>query len=258
MMREVFVRFCKIVMMMCLASGLLAGCGSEDVDSDTGVEGQRIASSMQDYVQLVLDFDQKARNGQIQGAPMGDRQVAILERALENGGRVSRTDYEQAWASYRQCVVNKGYTAPPIMKVGEFYQAQWSMASVEGQEAREEKLREDDMACGMAEMLNVNEVYQRQNSNPNLYRNPSEGVVDCLHRNNLVKTAYTAKDYDEENRRFDKYWNDRRMGRAPTIAETHGHFSFDYSNVDAATCLANNHEAMDVQEYKPPEWKPFG
>lgn len=114
------------------------------------------------------------------------------------------------------------------------------------------------MACGISEMLNVNEVYQRQHSNPALYRNPSEGVVDCLHRNNLVKASYTAKEYDEENRRFDKYWNDRRMGRAPTIAETHGHFSFDYSDVDAATCLANNHEAMDVQECKPPEWEPFG
>ena len=100
------------------------------------------------------------------------------------------------------------------------------------------------MACGISEMLNVNEVYQRQHSNPALYRNPSEGVVDCLHRNNLVKALYTAKEYDEENCRFDKYWNDRRMGRAPTIAETHGHFSFDYSDVDAATCLANNHEAM--------------
>lgn len=258
MMHEVFARFGGIVMMICFVCGLLAGCGSDEADPDTGVEGQRIASSMQDYVQMMLDLDQKTRHGQMHGAPMGNRQVTILKRALENGGRVSRADYEQAWASYRQCIVDKGYAAPPIMKIGEFYQARWSMTSVEGQEAREEKLREDDMACGMAEMLNVNEVYQRQHSNPNLYRNPSEGVVDCLHRNNLVKTSYTAKDYDAENRRFDEYWNDRHMGRAPTIAETHGHFSFDYGDVDAAMCLANNHEAMDVQEYKPPEWKPFG
>lgn len=166
--RVFLARLGAIGAVVCLAGGLLAGCGSNEADSDTGAEGQRIASSMQDYVQLVLDLDQKARNGQIQGAPMGERQVAILERALENGGRVSRTDYEQAWANYRQCIVNKGYTAPPITKVGEFYQAQWSMTSVEGREAREEKLREDDMACGISEMLNVNEVYQRQHSNPNL------------------------------------------------------------------------------------------
>lgn len=228
------------------------------MDSDNDVEGQRIASSMSDHVQLLLDLNQRNLDGRMDGTPMSEHQVAILKRALAAGGRVSRADYEQAWASYRQCIVNKGYASPPIMKGGEFYQAQWSMASVEGQEAREKKLREDDMACGISEMLNVNEVYQRQHSNPALYRNPSEGVVDCLRHNNLVKASYTAKEYDEENRRFDKYWNDRRMGRAPTIAETHGHFSFDYSDVDAATCLANNHEAMDVQECKPPEWKPFG
>ena len=175
------------------------------MDSDNGVEGQRIASSMSDHVQLLLDLNQKNLDGQMDGTPMSEHQVAILKLALAAGGRVSRADYEQAWASYRQCIVNKGYAAPPVMKVGEFYQAQWSMASVEGQEAREEKLREDDMACGKSEMLNVNEVYQRQHSNPNLYRNPSEGV-DCLHRNNL----------------------------------------------------ANNHEAMDIQEYKSPEWRPFG
>lgn len=152
------------------------------MDSDNGVEGQRIASSMSDHVQLLLDLNQKNLDGRMDGTPMSEHQVAILKRALAAGGRVSRADYEQA----------------------------------------------------------------------------SEGVVDCLRHNNLVKASYTAKEYDEENRRFDKYWNDRRMGRAPTIAETHGHFSFDYSDVDAATCLANNHEAMDVQECKPPEWKPFG
>lgn len=145
------------------------------MDSDNGVEGQRIASSISDHVQLLLDLNQKNLDGPMDGTPMSEHQVAILKRVLAAGGRVSRADYEQAWASYRQCIVDKGYAAPPVMKVGEFYQAQWSMASVEGQEAREEKLREDDMACGISEMLNVNEVYQRQHSNPNLYRNPSEG-----------------------------------------------------------------------------------
>lgn len=108
------------------------------MDSDDGVEGQRIASSMSDHVQLLLDLNQKNLDGQMDGTPMSEHQVAILKRALAAGGKVSRADYEQAWASYRQCIVNKGYASPPIMKVGEFYQAQWSMASVEGQEAREE------------------------------------------------------------------------------------------------------------------------
>lgn len=111
---------------------------SSGMDSDNGVEGQRIASSMSDHVQLLLDLNQKNLDGQMDGTPMSEHQVAILKRALAAGGRVSRADYEQAWASYRQCIVNKGYASPPIMKVGEFYQAQWSMASVEGQEAREE------------------------------------------------------------------------------------------------------------------------
>ncbi|WP_289098174.1 hypothetical protein [uncultured Bifidobacterium sp.] len=71
MMREFFVRFGGIVMVTCFACGLLAGCGSDEADSDTGVEGQRIASSMQDYVQMVLDLDQKTRHGQMQGVPMG-------------------------------------------------------------------------------------------------------------------------------------------------------------------------------------------
>lgn len=65
MMREMFARLNAIGTVVCLACGLLAGCGSNEADSDTGAEGQRIASSMQDYVQLVLDLDQKARDGRM-------------------------------------------------------------------------------------------------------------------------------------------------------------------------------------------------
>lgn len=55
------------------------------MDSDNGVEGQRIASSMSDHVQLLLDLNQKNLDGQMDGTPMSEHQVAILKRALAAG-----------------------------------------------------------------------------------------------------------------------------------------------------------------------------
>ena len=48
---------------------------------------------------------------------MGDAQRTALERALDHGGKVSRTDYMAAWNNYRQCMVDKGYNAPPLHMV---------------------------------------------------------------------------------------------------------------------------------------------
>ena len=57
------------------------------MDSDNGVEGQRIASSMSDHVQLLLDLNQKNLDGQMDGTPMSGASGGHPETSTGSRGK---------------------------------------------------------------------------------------------------------------------------------------------------------------------------
>lgn len=82
--------------------------------------GSKLASSLKAYAQSMLDGDKQL-------SQMGEEQKAIIERASKGDGTVSRADYEQAWANYRKCIVDRGWTDPTLKHLDGLYAAPPSM-----------------------------------------------------------------------------------------------------------------------------------
>ena len=80
---------------------------SSSSSASTQNNGAKIAPTLKDYIQSLLDADK---------GTMSDQQRSALERAVQNDGKVSRSDYERAWSDYRQCIVDKGYSVPELQR----------------------------------------------------------------------------------------------------------------------------------------------
>ncbi|MEE1295957.1 MAG: hypothetical protein UHD09_03725 [Bifidobacterium sp.] len=128
------------------------------------------------------------------------------------------------------------------------------------QEPLAEKLTADLRTCYVQELVNVDDVYNRQHLNPGLYADSGDAVVDCLHRTNAAPLSYTVADYARQKKEFQEYWYGRHMGRSATLAEAAGHFDIELDDTRVATCIAGNNDDLfgDLQDYDPPEWYPFG
>ena len=183
----------------------------------------------------------------------------MLNRALENDGRVSRADYEQAWRNYRQCMVAKGYTEDPLPRYGDGLYASTSGADTKGMtEEERNKFREDWIECRSDYVLYVDELYRAAVGNQTLLVEPAAGTVQCLRQKELVPSSYTPKRFtDEQGRYYDLLAKYREEGAADASARAAREaFSIDLGNAGVMTCLVANgwDPPVDGQQ----RWKPLG
>ncbi|WP_169171445.1 hypothetical protein [Bifidobacterium oedipodis] len=202
----------------------LCGCttSSDGTDSDDGLGGAKLASSLQAYATQLLEAD----NGS-----MDTEQRDILQRVAETG-EVSVSDYEAAWQRYQTCVVDKGYNRPQLLTYSNgIHQA--NSETMTAEQAADltyaEKMAKDYDACMIAHVDGINALYMAQVANPNLYANHDEGAVDCLRRGGLVPKSYTLEDYREDQ---DKMAH-KSDGKDPETG-------LDMDNPDVLACMAAN------------------
>ena len=189
--------------------------------------GSKLASSLKAYAQSMLDGDK-------QSSQMGEEQKAIIERAAKGDGTVSRADYEQAWANYRKCIVDRGWTDPTLKHLDGLYAA--PPIDVEGlSDAQQHKLDEDLQYCSITYVTDLDQLYRTQVANPGLSSANYQLIVDCLKKNGVVGKDYTS----------DKLQDD--LGD-----------KLDLSDSAVQTCLVkygySANDARDESTY----WKPLG
>lgn len=170
--------------------------GSSDSSSSSGNKaagGAKIAPTLKDYVQSLLDSDSDSMSAQ---------QKTALERAVQNDGKVSQSDYERAWSDYKQCIVDKGYSAPELYKYSSGVYALPTYDTPGGTASEQQKsskrLNEDLSACSMLHITDISTVYKLQIGNPGLSTDTSAVAVDCLRRENVKPKSYTAEQLDKD------------------------------------------------------------
>lgn len=202
-------------------------------------QGERAASSLKEYEQRLLNLDAQRSDDQ---TPMSSQQKEILQRAIDNGGTISIADYEAAWANYKQCMVDKGYTTPVVIK----YQngmMQEAGAYIDPASGKRDKFTEDDTDCKFTHVVAVDTVYGMQTGNPQLYSDPYPGTVDCLKQEGLADAKYTVKQFTDDIEKF------RAYDSSATV---------DLSNPIAAGCMAANHLVIVRLGDEEPTWYPLG
>ncbi|WP_033494863.1 hypothetical protein [Bifidobacterium biavatii] len=184
---------------------------------------------MSDYIETLL-----------KSASMSDSQRAMLERAKENGGEVTASDYEQAWSDFRQCMVDRGYSEPGVVRYpnGLYYHASLDISG--GTKEQGDKLFKDLSDCNSAYLINVDSVYRLQFGNPSLSSNSSEGAVDCLKRNDLAPANYTVAQFESDKDSID----------------TGGSAVVNFKDMQVRSCLIAN--SINLGFPDDPVWKPFG
>ena len=190
---------------------------------------------MTDYINSLLDDDQ-----------YDDSQKKVLRIALQHDGAIPYASYSAVWESYRQCLVDKGYTKPPQNLTNGIYFAPAYYSSEGMSEAQNRKLTDDIGECRTSRAHAVDSVYRTKLGNPEFYGDPEVALVDCLHRKNLVPQNYTMDQYRKES---DLYMND-------TSEHAFDRFSFNINDSDTLTCMATT--APTLLQPRLEIWKPLG
>ncbi|MBW3083149.1 hypothetical protein [Bifidobacterium phasiani] len=212
---------------VCAVVLVLSGCASSVDPSDEAAnapseatgqpsKANRLADSLQAYIDQTLEREEK---GAAQGDPFASSPEALeMLRQAQAEGAVSLTNYERAWSNYRQCVVDKGQPEPMLIR---YANGLYTKAGIGGgtREQIDAFLQATD-ECEYREVLSVQHIYAVQTDNPNLYSDPSVGIVDCLHRYGVVPDDYTAVQFMKEDSAFE--------------------YSFDDSDPDVRSCYAAN------------------
>lgn len=237
----------------CITIIVFTGCGTAKNDAlenewDAS-HADKVAANTSERIQFLLNWDREEDH------MMDQSQIDMLERALTNNGEVSRSDYLTSWDNYRQCVVNKGYTSPPIHQIDGIYIHQTKSDMTGMSEEQQEKATQDNNDCQSKYNLAVDEIYTTNVANPGLYRDPDVALVDCLHRNNLVSREYTLQQYHEESQKF----SDMDVSGARTQQEAYNKrraaYSFDFNNPTVRTCVVANDSNLFIDQLD--VWKPF-
>ncbi|MFC5222426.1 hypothetical protein [Bifidobacterium leontopitheci] len=220
-------------MMLLVLMMSLSGCASQSSPevSDTSHEsssGARLASSMKDYAQQLLESHT---------SQMGPEQKAVVERVVQ-GDELSNSDYEAAWNRYAQCMVSKGYEKPV------WYTFPNGIRDDQGQEApadaqtgtQIQKWLDDKRGCSERNLDVIQDLYVAQTDNPNLYADHDEGALDCLKRKKLIAGSVTVGQYRKDMEKWEKA---RAEGGKAKI-------SFDMDDVNVMACLAANGTRFDM------------
>lgn len=194
---HVAARCCAAVLgiVMCMVALSACSASTSDTAASDG-SGERLASSFAAYAEQLLERD---------GELLDPAQYEVLERAAQTG-EIDAADYAAAWSDFAACVVGKGYPQPEYYMLDNgLYQGGSITAPPEydGDIAYGERLLEASSTCKNAHLIAVQEFYEAQTGNPNLYADRSEGAVDCLKRAGLVPETYTIAQYREERDLWD-------------------------------------------------------
>ncbi len=117
----------------------LSSCSKNEAESNnamTGVDTGKFASGMTDLIDSLLDDDQ-----------YDESQKNVLRTALQHNGEIPYASYSAAWESYRQCLVDKGYTKPPQNLTNGIYFAPAYVSSEGLTEEQDRKLNDDIGEC---------------------------------------------------------------------------------------------------------------
>ena len=226
-----------ITIITCVIS--MTACSKGDATSNNGISGAdtgKFASGMTDLIDSLVENDQ-----------YDESQKRVLRAALQHDGEIPYASYSAAWESYRQCLVDKGYTKPPQNLINGIYFAPAYVSSEGLTEEQNRKLNDDINACRDARVAAIDLVYRTKLGNPEFYGDPEVALVDCLHRKNLVLQNYTMNQYRKE---YDSYMNDTSGGMPEDW------FSFDFNDSAALSCLAANKSPLIQPRLE--IWKPLG
>ena len=188
--------------------------------------------------------------------PMEDSQRAMLKRALDNGGEVSHADYLSAWNDYKQCMVHKGYTEPPLQTVNGVVinLVHFNFSGVS--EERQMKFHHDFSACFDRNVMYVESAYRDARAYPELYRDLDVAMVDCLRQHELVPVEYTVAQYRKESDAFTNMTFDgEQLTQQQAYARRRKAYSFDFDNPQVRTCVVGINPNAIADEIE--EWKPF-
>lgn len=237
-----------------LLPGTLASCGQPDstptATSSAAATGTRVASSFSDRIQDLIDNQSSAH-------PMSQTQVDMLRRALDHDGIVSAADYEQAWSNYRQCVVDKGYNAPPAVRYGNGLYSPVSTTDTNGLTQEQGlKVSEDRTACFMEHAISVDEMYRYATANPDMLTDPDEATVDCLQRAKAAPTSYTVAQYRKEKEAYDQDLSQQYESGTDVTKDPGKFYTISLGDPAVVTCMVANGSTL----FSTPEqsWKPFG
>lgn len=201
--------------------------------------GGKIASSLQEFAQFLLDADAKHPS-------MADEQKEAIERAVKNNGKLTRADYEQAWSTYRTCITSRGWTSPPVIQHGDLYgEPQVNTKGMSKEQS--DRLFEDIQDCAFKYKTNVDSLYRTQVGNPGLSSDTDQLIVDCLIKNGVVPVSFTKKQYKKE------------MGEDLSPGEKYvGPTSFSVSDERVQSCFfAQGFYFNDDAGTSEPVWKPI-
>lgn len=234
---------------VCIGLTLLAGCGPDNgakaqPEWKAGGDTNQVAASIGERIETLLTQND-----------IDESQKTMLKRALSNDGVVTRSDYLTAWDNYRQCMVGRGYTPPPMPTIDDLYIRQQKIDPSGMSAEQNSKFEQDSMDCHHRYVLAVDEIYRENMANPNMYRDPATAVVDCLHRNNLVARDYTVRQYM-------KAWDslsDEKGAPAADEREVYerwrARFGLDFGNPKVRTCVAANDSNLFGDKLE--AWKPL-
>ena len=193
-------------------------------------QSERIAGSMRDYAKLLLEQN---------GGEMGDVQKSAVERVAETG-KVPSADYETGLSGFRQCMLDRGYKEIIFVDIGKGLKVEATHKT--GTDAQEERYSDDRYECNSLHSRSIGSLFEKQVGNPDLIKDPNDGIAECLKREGLVDSSYTGKQYKKED---DEYMKARGEGRKD--AWPYSFAKDDYSKVNV--CLFAN-GVLDVD----PDW----
>lgn len=222
------VTCCVMLLSSCSRSGSPhTSVSSESPSASASQTGARLASSLKAYTQSILDADKQSQK-------MGDKQRNVVEKAAKGDGTVSRADYEQAWANYKQCIVSRGWTSPNLREADGLY-AEPPINAENMTEAQTTKLSQDTDYCATTYVVDVDQLYRTQVANPTLSTANVQLIVKCLVASGVVSSDYTAEEFQKDSS------------------------SLDFSDSKVQSCLIKyGYHAVDASKEKDSLWKPIG
>ena len=217
--------------MMLSACSMRTSAQKQETTSSPSVSasqtGASLASSLKAYAQSILDADKQSQK-------MGDEQRNVVEKAAKGDGAVSRADYEQAWANYKQCIVNRGWTSPNLREADGLY-AEPPINAENMTEAQTTKLSQDTDYCATTYVVDVDQLYRTQVANPTLSTANVQLIVKCLVASGVVSSDYTTEEFQKDSS------------------------SLDFSDSKVQSCLIKyGYHAVDASKEKDSLWKPMG
>ncbi|KFI48110.1 hypothetical protein [Bifidobacterium biavatii] len=222
------LRILSVAFVLVVVSATAACSDAQDAKqaatNETSAGGARIASSRSDYIEQLLQENDKATY------PMADSQLEMLKRALNNDGKISTSDYERSWSDYSQCIMDRGWSKPVLNHFPNGIIDNSGMNLGGLTEQQHKQVMQDVIECSNLYTVGVDAVYGMQVGNPSLWQDLDQAIVDCLHKNNLVSKEYDADQYQKD-------FNNR--GKGETV--------LNFDDMSVRGCLAANGSTLSNQ-----------